>query len=659
VARSFQQQSLLRKIIYIVLIFVLATGTVLLRSSGPSSIDARASALEIREESLGDVELTGSAVRLMLTGSRGFAVLVLWSHAIEKQKKHEWNDLELTVKSVTKLQPHFITPWLFQSWNLAYNVSVESDLIRDKYFYIAEGISLLADGEKLNRNHPDLRFSMGFYNQHKIGISDEANTLRCLYQMSCIDPVRRDPNRLKRQDDPSSVDLVKFEQFCKDHPMLVRRMRELLKRDTPGDILDFLADNQRIPSMYEARPQPAVGGMAPQTDLLPVEKRFPVLPPSEYVPPVEASPRADPTSVDFDNFQVARDWYSYAQEPLPPADPVRSVLAPHDFDARKYRLPRFGINIFRSYPARGQAFVAEHLQKEGWFEKEGWRILGWFPDDKFEKDEDAVVGKDVDWSARAWSRTHEMYRTYGEKNGLYIRPEDEKSLNDEAKPFREWFHVPPNGPFPGGLPDEMRGNKEMEKSYLAHMRLNWSDRYRQQTNFPYFFYKSEVESDPNTVRLRKDIFEAEQLRKSGEREQALEKYRAILPVLRDLLVKHKEFGGQMNVQEDSYEIAMQARQVFLDLYGKRLRELLVLGDFLGQAANRPASPLPWCPSVIAARDYYLEVATALDGKTAEGASIIDISSKFQARSRMGLPPPLFEVERQLSAPERPRTLPED
>src|SRR6202011_4035012 len=170
-----------------------------------------------------------------LSGARGAAVCFLWSTAIEKQKKHEWNQLELLVRSLTKLQPHFITPWLFQSWNLAYNVSVESDRIKDKYFYITRGIELLAEGERQNKNHPDLRFSMGFYNQHKIGLSDEAITLRCLYQMSCMDPVKRDPARFRVQDRSNSqlVDLDKFEQFCRENPMLVRRLLESLKKETP------------------------------------------------------------------------------------------------------------------------------------------------------------------------------------------------------------------------------------------------------------------------------------------------------------------------------------------------------------------------------------------------------------------------------------------
>src|SRR6266852_2931659 len=261
-ASPFQQQSLRRKIIYIVIILVLSFASYLVRQSA-YGIDAQARALELREQDRGEVGLTGSALRLTLLGSRGLVVCSLWVAATDKQKKHEWNELELLVRSLIKLQPHFITPWLFQSWNLAYNVSVESDRIKDKYFWIARGIELLAEGERQNKNHPDLRFSMGFYNQHKIGLSDEANTFRCLYQMSCIDPVTRDPDRFRTRDrsDSQAIDMDKFGKFCRDNPMLVRRLRETLKKETPSDIVDFLSENKKIPSRYEDTPLTTAGGI--------------------------------------------------------------------------------------------------------------------------------------------------------------------------------------------------------------------------------------------------------------------------------------------------------------------------------------------------------------------------------------------------------------
>ena len=373
-ASPFQQQSLRRKIVYTVLILVLFSATLVFRQMNTYGMEEQARNLGLREETLGDVELAGSALRLSLGGARGIAVCGLWWTATQKQMKQQWNELELIVRSVTKLQPHFITPWLFQSWNLSYNVSVESDRIRDKYFYIAEGILLLAEGERQNKDNPDLRYSMGFYTQHKIGLSDEANTFRCLFDMSRIDPVDRDPARLRTRDAAGNetVDLDKFEQFCRKHPMLVRRLREALKKNTPADVLDFLEDHQKIPSRFEEK-RTASDSRGDRSELKPLDQQFPVWPPRD---PKGQRRVSDPDQIDLDNFMVARDWYAYAVEPMPDPVPEFGGL-PAPYDPRKYRMPRYmAATIFRGYPARGQTYIAEYQERDGWFDREGWRIAG-------------------------------------------------------------------------------------------------------------------------------------------------------------------------------------------------------------------------------------------------------------------------------------------
>src|SRR5262249_6379166 len=219
-ANTFQQEAQRRKLIYIAAILVLFTASWAFRRY---SIDKQADELAIREQSRGEVELTGSVVRLGLTGSRGLATCFLWNSAIEKQKKNQWNELEVLVRALTKLQPHFVTPWLFQSWNLAYNVSVEADRPRDKYFYITRGIELLAEGERQNQFNPDLRWNIGFYTEHKIGKSDETNVLRSLFQLSMIPPNERDPARFYTETKAGpQFNWAEFEKFCQEHPQLVR-----------------------------------------------------------------------------------------------------------------------------------------------------------------------------------------------------------------------------------------------------------------------------------------------------------------------------------------------------------------------------------------------------------------------------------------------------
>src|SRR5579883_1438926 len=240
-ASPFQRQALNRKLTYAGLILVLFTVAFVWRSKELSvfghtikGVDAQARDLSIREQSRGEVDLLGAIVRLSTMGLRGVATCYEWINAMDAQKKNQWNELELHVRTLTKLQPHFITPWLFQSWNLSYNVSVESDRVNDKYFYISRGINLLARGERQNRDNPDLRWSIGFYMMHKIGQSDETNVQRSLFQLSCIPPHQRDPARFWKPsaDGTPELNWKEFEKFCRDHPQLVRRLKVGMHKDT-------------------------------------------------------------------------------------------------------------------------------------------------------------------------------------------------------------------------------------------------------------------------------------------------------------------------------------------------------------------------------------------------------------------------------------------
>jgi len=642
-ANTFQQQSLRRKMLYIFLILVLFTATLAFRQAKTYGLDAQAGALEIRDMDQGEVELTGSALRLTLTGSRGLAVCILWQSAINKQMKHEWNELELLVNSLTKLQPYFVTPWLFQSWNLSYNVSVESDRIQDKYFYIARGIELLADGERQNRNNPDLRFWMGFYNQHKIGLSDEANTFRCLYQLSCIDPIERDPARMHTvdQNGNSVVDEQRFEEFCQHHPMLIRRLRESLKNNSKEDILAFLTESGKstglkIPSRYEDKPSGASQSGKLTTELKPVERQFPALPPSG-AEGTTSMDRAHPDKMDFDNFLVARDWYNYAMQPLPKPTP-RLNDKTQPVDPRKgERLPHGMSSIlFRQKPARAQTYVAEYLEKEGWFGSEGWRITGGlFPDDKFLNGADAVVGEGPNWAHSAWQKAYDMFSSFGTATGLYLDAEALKTLNDRAKKYRNQFHLT-EGDRPVDLPEQWQQDPEMKASFLAHSQLYWYNSERQLTNFAYFYFRSQVEQEEQTIAIRKAFFEAEQLRKAANREQALEKYSDALQKWATLLLAHEGFRRDSNVQEDTFEIVVKYLDLIRQLHGKRLRVLLLAQDVLGRGAMGSPVGATLIASPILGREMPLPVVTPMDRLDEHGQPLISDQAKSTVYERMGL-----------------------
>jgi hypothetical protein len=558
-AASFPQQSRLRKLTYFGLIVGLFFVTLILRKQ---IVEPRASALELREENLGEVELTGSALRLSLTGSRGIAVCYLWVVADNMKKRHEWNELELVVNSIIKLQPHFIEPWLFQSWNLAYNVSVEADHPRDKYFYITRGIELLAEGERRNRDNPDLRLNMGFYYQNKLGISDENNYFRCLFQMSCIDPVERDPQRFGKLN---AIDMGEFRDFCEKYPTLVRRMRDRLGKDQPYKVVEFLEENRRLPTLYDESVKAA------QTPKKAPDKRFPVLPPKSNARTDEFT--AESVLPDnFDNFLASRTWMAYAQEPYD--DPAMR---------RPPRKP--ALLIFLSYPARAQAYYAERLEKEGWFDHDGWVVTDWFS-------QPIAFGKDRLWAAEAWGKAFEMYQDYGEKRGLYKTPEQLASMSTDDRQEYEY------------------GN-----------RL---------TNFQHFYYQTEVEKEKDAVTARKFFFLADKARKTPRK--AVELYRNPAAFgspetwfgpkgswkpsgWKKILAEHDNFRRDSTVQEESYESQLKyldSERQLSDGINEQLRWLNVIQSGTPYSAAWPNAASALVPAAVLAADLPIVIRGPLD-----------------------------------------------
>ncbi len=523
-----QQQSLFRKLLYFALILVLFGATLLMRQS---VLLPRAEALGLREKSQGEVELTGSAIRLLLTGSRGLAVCVFWVRAQDEQMRNEWNQLELTVRALTKLQPHFITPWLFQSWNLAYNVSVESDRIRDKYFYISRGIELLADGERQNQNNPDLRHHLGLYYQGKLGLSDEQTTFRCLFQMSSIDPLKR---RGFREEGSSAINVEKFRRFCEEHPFLVRRLREQLRCQTPQEVVEFLEANYKVPSRFDEEEATPGSDTAPLRE--PATTRFPVLPPeAPRMADYEFKNDAGDLPDDFDNFLAARAWFSYAQEPLEP--PLS-------------RMPKHvgWVIVFQGYPPRAQAYYAERLQKEGWFDEAPWEVSDWFSKPGSGPDgprETVTFGDPRFWSGDAWNRAYEMYLDHGRAHFLNLSPEEETKLT------------------------------QVQKGVY--------DTNRRVTNFEHFLTSTDVERTRPAVLARKSFWIADRFRRRGERRKAMKTYEDVhafgSPETWDkdhatgwlrIFYDHPKFRADQRVQEDAFELEMKYLDLVAEVYSNRV-----------------------------------------------------------------------------------------
>ena len=137
---------------------------------------------DLGEAAIGQIDTGSFMMKLFLLGGfRGIVANYLWIRAEENKRDHDWDRLKANVDLITKLQPHFLSIWTFQGWNLAYNVSVEWDAPEDKYEWIKQGIKFVQRGVENNKKSPDLIWDTAWFYYHKIGFADEAIILRRLF----------------------------------------------------------------------------------------------------------------------------------------------------------------------------------------------------------------------------------------------------------------------------------------------------------------------------------------------------------------------------------------------------------------------------------------------------------------------------------------------
>jgi hypothetical protein len=485
--------------------------------------------LDLDELDSGDPEIAGTAARLSFIGLRGVVVTGLWWAAIQQQKRNEYQEFEIYVRAVTRMQPNFVTPWIYQSWNIAYNVSVENDRLNDAYFYIARGIELLAEGERLNKKSPDMRYQIAFYYQNKFGVSDKVATMRCLMQLSNIRPDDRDAKKRFRKPN-GEIDLAQFQDFVRKNPQLVRRLREKLNCTRPEEVVQFLEDNNKVPMRFDRD----TGLLAKSED------QFPTFPPTFAEGPDEFNAKSE-TDDTFDAFHAARAWYEYSLTVIPPpsGEPESGTVLEGE-DRFKYRIPKLPtMIIFRQGAPRAQAYLAKRLSEEGWFDAD----TKWYPDERADSDSarwlprpagDFGAGEGVRAGSNSraeWQRAYDRWKRHGELNGLQLDPAKLAAFAQGMQP---------------GVDVATRMRNEQ--------RLSIYEKNRQMTNFPFFL--ATAEADPRTASARSLILDAEQTVKAGDKSAAVAKYAIALAKWRGALVAFPQFhklGSADKTMEDTYE----------------------------------------------------------------------------------------------------------
>ncbi|MDH7598420.1 MAG: hypothetical protein QHH07_02125 [Sedimentisphaerales bacterium] len=110
---------------------------------------------------------------------RGLVVDILWIRADALKEQGQFFDARQLAEWITTLQPRFPDVWVFQAWNMAYNISVAIPVSRpdQRWHWVKSGYELLRDkGIPLNPKSLALYQELGRIFQHKIGgITDDAH----------------------------------------------------------------------------------------------------------------------------------------------------------------------------------------------------------------------------------------------------------------------------------------------------------------------------------------------------------------------------------------------------------------------------------------------------------------------------------------------------
>ncbi|MBL0870814.1 MAG: hypothetical protein IBJ18_09595 [Phycisphaerales bacterium] len=108
---------------------------------------------------------------------RGLFINALWMRANDLKEAGKFHEAVDLARTITRLQPRFPRVWVFHAWNLAYNISVVTNTVQERWQWVNAGIRLLRD-EAIPQNPSDLLLhkELAWIHLHKVqGLMDDAN----------------------------------------------------------------------------------------------------------------------------------------------------------------------------------------------------------------------------------------------------------------------------------------------------------------------------------------------------------------------------------------------------------------------------------------------------------------------------------------------------
>jgi len=182
-----QRQRFIRKVAYAVAIAVLLLPLSWL--SQPATTESEGGVLarmrsehQLGQADLGEIDPASETIKLATLGLQCVAFNILWQKADHYQKVEDWASRSATLEQMTKLEPHYVSVWVYQGWNLTYNISVQFDDYHDRYYWVIKGIDYLKEGTRYNKDEPLLLYEIGWTTAQKLGRADEHVQYRRLFR---------------------------------------------------------------------------------------------------------------------------------------------------------------------------------------------------------------------------------------------------------------------------------------------------------------------------------------------------------------------------------------------------------------------------------------------------------------------------------------------
>ncbi|MEI7899911.1 MAG: hypothetical protein WCK89_06635 [bacterium] len=117
-----------------------------------------------------DVPPALTFVMVGLGGFRGIISEVLWFRFNRLQEEGRYLELVQLADWITRLDPYAAEVWIYNAWNLAYNVSIMMVRDEDRLRWVQNGIALLRDdGLRFNPREARLYRELAWLYQNKIG----------------------------------------------------------------------------------------------------------------------------------------------------------------------------------------------------------------------------------------------------------------------------------------------------------------------------------------------------------------------------------------------------------------------------------------------------------------------------------------------------------